>query len=297
MTDHGAQVVVGVDGSEGSLVALRWAAHEAARRSWPLQVVTCAQLPVAIEVGMMGVSGFEGSTMDTIVKDQEGVNQRAVDLARSLGLGPNVKVGGETILGSPAYALVGAANEDDLLVVGATGHPGRMSDMLGSVATIVAHRAKCPMVVVHGVPRSDNEIKRIVVGIDGSPGSDQATAWAIDQAVRSDAELVLVHGWVYPYAGARTGVSEPRDEMRLDAMRTLETAMANVRDQVPGLRCHSVISEESASKAIIDAAVDGDLVVVGSRGRGGFSALMLGSVSRTVVQHSPCPVAVIRTQP
>ena len=166
--------------------------------------------------------------------------------------------------------------------------------MLGSVATVVAHRARCPVVVVHGAPRSDNEIGRIVVGIDGSPGSDQATAWAIDQAMRSDAELVLVHGWVYPYIGTRTGVSEPRDDMRLDAMRTLEAAMAHVRDRIPSLRCHSVISEESAAKAIIDAAVEGDLVVVGSRGRGGFGALLLGSVSRTVVQHAPCPVAVIR---
>ena len=99
MTERGAQVVVGVDGSEGSLVALRWAAHEAARRSRPLQVVTCAQLPMAIEVGMMGVTGFEGSAMDTIVSNQEGVNRQAVDLARAFGLGPKLKVGGETILG------------------------------------------------------------------------------------------------------------------------------------------------------------------------------------------------------
>ncbi len=244
---------------------------------------------------MVGVGGFAGSAMDLIVKDHEGVNQRAVDLARTFGLGASVKVGGETILGAPAYALVGATNENDVLVVGATGHPGRLTDMLGSVATIVIHRAKCPVVVVHGLPRTDNEIKRIVVGVDGSMGSDQATAWAIDQAVRCDAELVLVHGWVYPYVGSRTGVSEPRDEMRLDAMRTLETAMATALSLVPGLRCRSVISEESAAKAILDAAVDGDLVVVGSRGRGGFGALLLGSVSRTVVQHSPCPVAVIRT--
>ncbi len=296
MTERAGQVVVGVDGTEGSLVALRWAAHEAARRSWPLQVVTCAQLPMAVEVGMVGVGGFAGSAMDLIVKDQEGVNQRAVDLARSFGLGPDVKIGGETILGAPAYALVGAANEDDLLVVGATSHVGRLTDMLGSVATVVTHRAKCPVVVVHGAPRSDNEVKRIVVGVDGSPGSEQAIAWAIDQGTRCGAELVLVHGWVYPYLGARTGISEPRDDMRLDAMRTLEAATASVVDTAPGLKCHSVISEESAAKAIIDAAVDGDLVVVGSRGRGGFSALLLGSVSRTVAQHSPCPVAVIPTK-
>lgn len=295
MRELAALVVVGVDGTEGSLVALRWAAHEASRRGWPLQIVTCAQLPMAAEAGMIGTGGFAGSTMDAIVKDQEAINRRAVDLARSFGLGPEVKIGGKTILGSPAYALVGAANEADLLVVGASGHPGRLTDVLGSVATVVTHRAPCPVVVVHGIPRADNEIKRIVVGVDGSPGSNQATDWAIDQAVRSAAELVLVHGWVYPYGGARIGASEPRDDMRLDAMRTLETATASVVDRVPGLQCRSVISEESAAKAIIDAAVDGDLVVVGSRGRGGFGALLLGSVSRTVVQHSPCPVAVIRT--
>lgn len=295
MTENGAQVVVGVDGSEGSLEALRWAAHEAARRDWPLHVATCAQLPVAVG-GMIGDGVFAGSSLDAIVKEQEAINQRAVDLARSLGLGPNVKVTGETVLGAPAYALVSAANDHDLLVVGATSHPGRLTDMLGSVATVVVHRAKCPVVVVHGIARNDHEITRIVVGVDGSPGSDQAIAWATDQAVRSGAELVLVHAWFYPYVGAMTGLSEARDAMRLDAMRTLETAMAGVRDSVPGLRCRSVISEESAAKAIIDAAVDGDLVVVGSRGRGGFRALLLGSCSRTVVQHAPCPVAVIRTR-
>lgn len=296
MIEHNAQVVVGVDGSEGSLEALRWAAHEAARREWPLHVVTCVQLPVAVEVGMVGDGMFAGSSMEAIIKEQEAVNQRAVDLARSMAVGSKLKVTGETVLGAPAYALVSAANDNDLLVVGATSHPGRLTDMLGSVATVVAHRAKCPVVVMHGMARSDHAITRIVVGVDGSPGSEQAIEWATDQAMRSNAELVLVHAWFYPYVGAMTGLSEVRDAMRLDAMRTLETAMAHVRDSVPGIRCRSVISEESAAKAIIDAAIDGDLVVVGSRGRGGFRALLLGSVSRTVVQHAPCPVAVIRTQ-
>ncbi|MBI4883677.1 MAG: universal stress protein [Actinobacteria bacterium] len=294
MADLPARVVVGVDGSEGSIEALRWAAHEAARRQWQLHVVTCAQLPVAVEAGMVGAGAFAGSTMDAIIKDEEAVNQRAVDLARSLGV--SVKVSGDTVLGAPGYALVSAATEHDLLVVGATGHPGRLSDILGSVATVAAHRAKCPVVVVHGVGRPDYALTRIVVGIDGSAGSDNAICWAVEQAIRSSAELVLVHGWIYPYVGSRSSVSEPRDEMRLDAMRTLEAAVVKVHGLAPGLRCQSIITEESAAKAVIDAAADADLVVVGSRGHGGFSALLLGSVSRSVVQHASCPVAVIRTR-
>jgi nucleotide-binding universal stress UspA family protein len=150
------------------------------------------------------------------------------------------------------------------------------------------------VVVVHGAERRDAAIGRVAVGIDGSPGGDAALRWAADEAIRCGAELVLVHGWSYPYQGPRTGISEPRDDMRLDAMRTLEASAVKVRELAPNLRCHSIISEQSPAKAIIDAGKDADLVVVGSRGHGGFSSLLLGSVSRTVLQHSAVPVVVIR---
>lgn len=291
MTDRQPRVLIGVDGSEGSIEALRWGAHEAARREWPVHVMTCAQLPVTIEAGMVGAGAFAGSTMDVIVHDQEQVNQRAVDLARTFGLG--IEVSGETVLGAPGYAIVSASHDDDIIVVGATSHPGRLSDMLGSVATVVAHRAKCPVVVVHGTDRRDQDLGRIVVGVDGSPNSDAALEWAIEEALTSGAELVLVHGWVYPYTAVRTGRTEPRDEMRLDAMRTLETSAQHVQELAPAVRCHSIISEEAPAKALIDAAAGADLVVVGTRGHGGFAALLLGSVSRTVLQHSPRPVVVV----
>ena len=122
MTDRPARVIVGVDGSEGSIEALRWAAHEAARRGARLHVMTCAQLPVTVEAGMVGAGAFAGSTMDSIVQEQEQVNQRAVDLARTMGL--EIEVGGETVLGAPGYALVSAAHDDDTVVIGATSHPG-----------------------------------------------------------------------------------------------------------------------------------------------------------------------------
>ncbi|MBI4936466.1 MAG: universal stress protein [Actinobacteria bacterium] len=292
MTSRAPRLLVGVDGTEGSVEALRWAAHEAARRSWPLHVITCAELPVAVEAGMIGSGAITGTAMEGIVSEHEAVNQRAVNLARSFGL--PIEVTGETVLGAPAYALVGAAHGDDIIVIGATSHPGRLSDVLGSVASVVAHRAHGAVVVVHGSDRRDAAIGRVAVGVDGSPGSDAALLWAADEAVRCMAELVLVHGWTYPYQGPRTGVSEPRDDMRLDAMRTLEASTLKVKEAAPSLRCHSIISEQSPAKAIIDAGKDADLVVVGSRGHGGFASLLLGSVSRTVLQHSVVPVAVIR---
>ena len=292
MTSQSPRLLVGVDGTEGSVEALRWAAHEAARRSCPLQVMTCAVLPVAVEAGLIGSSSASGSAMDSIVGEYEAVNQRGVNLVRSFGL--DIEVGGETVLGAPTYALVGAAQPDDTIVIGATSHPGRLTEVLGSVATVVSHRAHCAVVVVHGTDRKDANVGRIAVGIDGSQCSEEALRWAIEEALRCDAELILVHGWTYPYQGPKTGITEARDDMKLDAMRTLEASARLVRDHAPTLRCHSIISEESPAKAIIDAAKEADMLVVGSRGHGGFSALLLGSVSRTVLQHSPVPVAVIR---
>jgi nucleotide-binding universal stress UspA family protein len=297
MTSRAPRLLVGVDGTEGSVEALRWAAHEAARRRFPLHVMSCAELPVAVEAGLLGaarsgVHASAGAAMDSIVGEHEALNQRAVDLARSFGLG--IEVSGETVLGAPAYALVGASHAEDTIVVGATSHPGRLTEVLGSVATVVAHRAHCPVVVVHGTDRKDAAIGRIAVGVDGSECSDHALAWAIDEAQHCGAELILVHGWVYPYQGSRSGITEARDDMKLDAMRTLEASAKAVREQAPALRSHCIISEQPPAKAIIDAAKEADLLVVGSRGHGGFASLLLGSVSRTVLQHSTVPVVVVR---
>lgn len=292
MSDRSPRVVVGVDGTEGSIEALRWAAHEAARRQCRLHVMTCAELPVSVEAGLVGNGSLAGSSMDELVHQREEVNRRAVDLARSFGLG--IDVSGETVLGAPGYAVASAAREDDIVVVGATSHPGRHTDVLGSVATVVAYRAHGPVVVVHGADRPSPGLGRIVVGIDGSPCSDEALRWAVDEAARSGAEVELVHAWSYPYPSARHGGSDPRHEMRVDAMRTLEAAECRARTQCQQVRVHSVVSEDNPAKALIDAGRSADLVVVGSRGRGGFAALVLGSTSRTVLQHASVPVALVR---
>lgn len=290
MASRAPRVIVGVDGTEGSVEALRWAAHEAARRSWHLHVMTCAELPVSVEAGLSGFGAIDGAIVRRTVTECEAVNARAVEAARVFGLG--IEVSGDTVLGSPANALAASPHMEDLLVVGAASRPGRMADVLGSVASLVAHRSHSPVAVVHGHDH-DASIRRIVVGVDGSVGSDAALDWAIEEALICEADLVLVHGWVYPYQGPRTGVTEPRDEMRLDAMRTLEASALRAHGLAPSLRCHPIISEQSPANAIVASAIDADLVVVGTRGHGGFTSLVLGSVSRTVLQHSPVPVVVV----
>ncbi len=138
-------------------------------------------------------------------------------------------------------------------------------------------------------------MKKIVVGVDGSALSHTALRWAYDEAKLHRAELTVVHSWLYPYVGPRTGVSEPRDDMKLDAMRELEASIKTLGELGEGaVPIHALLKEGSPAECLIDACADADLLVVGSRGRGGFKALLLGSVSRVIVQHAPCPVAVIR---
>jgi len=290
------RVVAGVDGSDASLQALDWAVFEAARKGLDVHVLCCYSVPFYGEPGMFGAYAVE-SQVEAIKADHERILAAALERAR--GLGTAVAIDGAVEFASPVVALVEAAEPGDVIVVGSTGSGGRLAATLGSVATALCHRADAPVVVVPAAspdPRAKGvSMKKIVVGVDGSPTSEDALRFAYDEARLAGAELVVLHGWSYPYAGFRSG-SEPRDEMKLDALRQLEASI----DSLAPLRAegdvavHARLVEDSPAKALIEEAEDADLVVVGSRGRGGFKSLLLGSVSRAVVQHAPCPVAVIR---
>ncbi len=138
---------------------------------------------------------------------------------------------------------------------------------------------------------------RIVVGVDGSEGSLTALRWAHQEAkLRSD-ELDVVLVWTYPYRGRRTGTSEPADDMELEAAQALEAAMERFRAELGddhGVAVHARLVEGGPAEALLDAADGADLLVVGSRGHGGFTSLLLGSVSHQVAHHARCPVAIIR---
>jgi nucleotide-binding universal stress UspA family protein len=288
------RIIVGVDGSEPSIVALRWAAYAARRRNADVLIVSCYDTPVyaspegAVYATHEDFESIERSTADVVA--------RATDVVAEIDA--QLVVAGTTVMSPAAIAISESAGPNDEIVVGASGHAGFMEGLLGSVALNVIHRSHVPVIVVPAEPTVELglSMKKIVVGVDGSAGSLQALEWAYGQALASGSDLTAVHGWIYPYARPGASLSEPRTEMQLDAMEELKTSLESLGARMTGgsVHVHARLVEHSPAEALLEESKDADLMVVGSRGRGALRTSLLGSVSRTVVQHATCPVAVVR---
>ncbi|MFJ4184456.1 universal stress protein [Kitasatospora sp. NPDC089509] len=138
---------------------------------------------------------------------------------------------------------------------------------------------------------------QIVVGVDGSPASEQALRWAIDYAKAVGGTVAAVAAWEYPAFYGWGGTAAPSEESFNPeelAGRTLSETVAKVAGADPGVRIVETVMPGNAAGALLQAAKGAALLVVGSRGLGGFSGVLLGSVSRHVTEHAPCPVVVVR---
>jgi nucleotide-binding universal stress UspA family protein len=138
---------------------------------------------------------------------------------------------------------------------------------------------------------------RIVVGIDGSESSASALRWAIRQAGLTGASVDAVIAWHYPvaagYAWGAGGMDQGYDVKGI-AGKTLAGAISNAVGPGSGVRICPRVVEGDPARVLLDAAARAGLLVVGSRGHGGFTEALLGSVSQHCVHHAPCPVVVIR---
>ncbi len=288
------KIIVGVDGSAPSVVALQWATYEARRRNAELLIVSCYRVPV-----YGSPEGAVYPTPDDIEIFKEAATA-IVDKAAEIvaGIDAGIPLELMTAMSAAAIAIAEAARPGDEIVVGASGHAGGIDGLLGSVAMSVVHRSRVPVIVVPGSPAVEvgASMQKIVVGVDGSAPALHALEWAYNEALVAGAELTAVHGWIYPYAGQRTTVSEPRTQMQLDAMEELKSSLESLGPRLTGgsVHIHARLLEQSPADALLEESKDADMVVVGSRGRGSIRAALLGSVSRTVAQHAACPVAVIR---
>lgn len=142
--------------------------------------------------------------------------------------------------------------------------------------------------------------QRIVVGVDGSEESLEALRWAIDEANRRDATVDAVLAWDYPMVtGGPLGFGVlPGEPLEYEeaAEATLAHALAEVCEDDSSPPVMHVLTRGDAAQALITRADGADLLVVGSRGRGGFAGLLLGSVSQKVAHHCPCPTVVVRSE-
>jgi nucleotide-binding universal stress UspA family protein len=141
---------------------------------------------------------------------------------------------------------------------------------------------------------------RIVAGVDGSPSSVSALRWAIRQAGLTGSEVDAVMAWHYPATAVGYGFAPAGTEQGYDfkaiAEKVLADAITNCADPASDVRVRAQVIEGNAAQVLLDAAAGADLLVVGSRGHGGFAGALLGSVSQHSVQHATCPVVVIRGQ-
>jgi nucleotide-binding universal stress UspA family protein len=288
MTD----IVIGIDGSPGAALALRWAVREAELRH--------AAVTAVMAWGLLDQHHPGG---DDTFDPHYGVKQAAEALASAVEAAVGADAGDaieqRVVNDLPARALLDAATGADLLVVGARGLGGFRSLVLGSVSEQCLHHAPCPVAVVRRVGSAASRSltgggpERIVVGVDGSESAQRAIRWALDEARARRATLVLVHAWQPAFVGGDSFLPVPADSAAMAeiAQHLLERS-ANAED-TDGIVVERLAACGAAPEALIDAAEGASLVVVGSRGRGGFSGLLLGSVGHQVAGHAPCPVVVV----
>ncbi len=271
-------VVVGYNGKEHSRDALRWAAAEATRRRLPLLVVFAANYPG------MAADPLEPGAMEA---DEE-VTARGVRVA--LDTSPELQVRGITEVISPTRAMIEASASSALVVIGTRGHGPIAGALLGSVAFAVAARAECPVVVIGGeaARRPIGPRWPVVVGTDGSVPAAAAVAFAADWALADSAALeVVTCTGDHPLADA-----DP-EALRSAAETIARTAANRLRTTHPALDVTTRVEDSLAERTLIEASADAGLIVVGTRGRGAFTGMVLGSVSHAVIHGADCPVAVV----
>ncbi len=285
---YDGRVVVGYDGSPQADLAVSWAAAEAALRGRGLTIVH-AILP-SVAAGSLG-AGLAPSPeligqLETNAHDQ--LEALATTL-RPLDVLTSVTIGG------PSGVLLEASETADVVVVGSRGRGGFASLILGSVAAQVAAHAACPVVTIRKAPADD--AREIVVGIDATPGSEAALAFAFDEASRHGWTLIAVHAWdipaydllVVPNGPVPVGLADVADE----EVRMSAEVLAGFRDSYPDVEVQEHLVKGPPVSSILTASTNPAMIVVGTRGHGPTVGALLGSISNGVLHKATVPVAVV----
>jgi nucleotide-binding universal stress UspA family protein len=284
-----ARVVVGIDGSEQALAAVRAAAVEASYRNEPLHIVHAFIWP-SLHVNVGPVAGDLPET---------GLRHHAEDLLREAATeaekaAPHVPVSTALIDGAATPVLLDESDRATLLVLGDRGLGGISGLIVGSVAVHAAAHAGCPVLVIRG---DEPAAGPVVVGVDGSEASRRAVGFAYEESANRGAELVPVLAWNdSAFVGSREGhapayLAAPIEQA---ARRALSESLAGWQERYPDVVVRPQLVHGHPRHALVERSRTAQLVVLGTHGRDTFRGLVLGSVSQTLLHHSACPVAVVR---
>lgn len=303
MSEHDMRrtVVVGVDGSDSATGAVRWGAEEAARRQVPLRLVIGFSWPADVPDGHHhhGHPHLGDAYRELLLGRAREHLAAAAVVAEHVR--PGVEVEQQLVVGSPITVLGEEARRAQLVVIGDRGRSRVEGLLVGSVAVALAAHAACPVVIVRWAQESTQrdsagtDALPVVLGVDGSATSEAAIAFAFEAAASRKVSVVAVHTWsgmVFDPSVASMGIDWAAVE---DAEReVLARQLAGWSEKYPDTFVEQRVTRDRPAHGLLEQAARAQLVVVGSRGRGGFAGLVLGSVGNAVVHRSPCPVAVVR---
>jgi acyl-CoA dehydrogenase family protein 9 len=298
MTTGTSPIVVGVDGSPSSLAAVDWASREAIARQCPLRIVHAFLWPLYdVPLGPSSLGPPEAGLQYAA----EQIVSTAVDRARPIA--PTVDISTDMPVRAPAAALIAQSKDADLVVVGHRGLGGFAGLLVGSVGIQTAAHAFCPVVVVrdNGSDRAQprEAADHVVVGVDDSPLSSLAIDFAFSHAAHRRLGVVAVQA--YPPSGLPAS-SDPRlvayaDDGRQEAQQgRLAEILEGYRHKYPDTPVTMKMLPGTPAAVLVQESADAALTVVGSRGRGGFTGLLLGSTSQSVLHHATGPVAIVRAR-
>ncbi|MDW4909224.1 universal stress protein [Streptomyces sp. ADMS] len=286
-----ARVVVGIDGSASSLVAVEAATREARWRDADLHLVHAFIWPVMhVPLGPSALGPPEGglrNMADRLVAEAE-------EHARKVA--PDVRVTSAVVTGEPLTVLQAQSRTAQLVVIGSRHMGGFIGLMVGSTAVHLTAHGHCPTLVMQAPGDATGPI---VLGVDGSPAGARAIEFAFAEAALRQADVLALHTWTpwnaqmpapidpaMPYAGTPGSLAEREACL-------LSEALAGHQDRYPGVHVERQVVRQGTREALIEASRTAQLLVVGARGRGGFAGLLLGSVSQAMLNHAHCPVAVV----
>jgi nucleotide-binding universal stress UspA family protein len=280
-------VVVGVDGSEESLLAAEWAAMEANRHRLPLRIVSAPAMAPRLHPFQVSPATIASALRDASARALRAAVTRAEEVA------PSLEIATDLLSGPPALAVADSGSGAAILVVGARGAGGFAAMVLGSVSRYAALRATCPVIVIRQASMAVHQ--EVAVGVRDPQDTTEALTFAFEEAAVRHADLMVVHAWYWFPSALRAPVDQDAADARFQpeqitqqASRGLSASLNRWREKYPDVRIRHDVIHGHPARVLANYSARADLVVIGRHGSPG-----IGSIQHALLDHARGPVAVV----